>query len=145
MPIANLTHVMIYRDEDSFTPTLWSLLKNNPHIEALGLDTENCVEFKFPSLLSLNDIDLPKLNTLTVMSCKCEDESVLTVIKARNTVRLDFSYCELASNVLIRIADLCPRLSFLRLMLCWPVTKFWMHSQTCVLSLCIWIYQSLRE
>lgn len=119
----NLTHIMIYGDEDSFTPELWSLLKNNPNIEALGLDTENWVESAIPLLLSLSDIDLLKLNTLAVVSCIFEDDNILTVIKARNIVRLDLPYCEFASNILIRIVDLCPRLSSICLMSCWPVTN----------------------
>lgn len=110
----NLTHVE-FRNEEYRPPTLWTILKTNPHIERLNLLHYHNFNKCRPFCRSFEGIVLPKLSSLTLQDYQISNGMVLDVIKRKGIVQLDLSYCHILSSIFLQIARLCPQLKIVKL------------------------------
>ena len=107
----NFAHVS-FSGNDSCTQELWNLLKINPHIESLTVscDTLGVLPFKHTWV----DLELPKLESLSVSGYQIMDD-IMNMTKLGTILELDLHACEIAENILLQIANQCPRLQTLDL------------------------------
>ena len=107
----NFSHVS-FSGNDSCTQELWNFLKINPHIESLTVssDTLGVLPFKHTWV----DLELPKLESLSVSGYQIMDD-IMNMTKLGTILELDLHACEIAENILLQIANQCPRLQTLDL------------------------------
>ena len=104
-----LTHVK-FSTVQICTQEVWDLLRANSHIESLTTLNSFVVS---PLFRFVDEIVLPKLNTLVVKGYNMQSKNVLGVIKGGQVVQLNLSRCEITMPVLLEICSHCPHVQAL--------------------------------
>ena len=104
-----LTHVK-FSTVKIYTQEVWDLLRANSHIESLTTLNSFVVS---PLFRFVDEIVLPKLNTLVVKGYNMQSKNVLGVIKGGQVVQLNLSRCEITMPVLLEICSHCPHVQAL--------------------------------
>lgn len=98
-----LTHVK-FSTVKICTQEVWDLLRANSHIESLTTLNSFVVSYLFHLV---DEIVLPKLNTLVVRGYNLQSKNILGIIKGGHVVRLNLSRCEITMSVLLEICSHC--------------------------------------